>query len=234
MGCDIHLYVERREAGFWRSADTWIEEDGRTDVPYGKSFYDGRNYDLFAILADVRNGRGFAGVKTGRGFVPIASPRGLPEDASPEVAALSASWDVDGHSHSFHTLRDLLNFDWTQTTGKQGWTNLEAWMRWIPYARRRGEGPESYAGDVMGGRIVKIEASAMDAIALNGCQLGRGSQALADFMRGHEGKHALAVWETPYSSAARDFLATTLPRLLALAGGTQGLDDVRIVFWFDN
>jgi len=29
-----------------------------------------RNYDLFAILANVRNGHGFAGIKTGGGIRP--------------------------------------------------------------------------------------------------------------------------------------------------------------------
>lgn len=52
--------------------------------------YHGRNYDVFAILADVRNGRGFAGIETGDGFVPIlgfgeAALRGLPDDLSPEL-----------------------------------------------------------------------------------------------------------------------------------------------------
>jgi hypothetical protein len=43
-----------------------------------------RNYDWFAILADVRNGRGFAGVSTGEGFNVTAMPKGLPDDISDE------------------------------------------------------------------------------------------------------------------------------------------------------
>jgi hypothetical protein len=45
----------------------------------------GRNYNLFSILADVRNGVGFAGCKAGEGFEPISMPRGFPVDASPSV-----------------------------------------------------------------------------------------------------------------------------------------------------
>ena len=44
-----------------------------------------RHYDVFAILADVRNGYGFAGVRTGSGFDPIAPGRGLPSDLSQGV-----------------------------------------------------------------------------------------------------------------------------------------------------
>lgn len=43
-----------------------------------------RNYDWFAILANVRNGRGFAGLYTGSGFDVIAEPRGYPENISNE------------------------------------------------------------------------------------------------------------------------------------------------------
>src|SRR4051794_16548380 len=112
MGCDIHFYVEKKdENGNWQSADAWETEDGYDcpSIPYKKRFYSGRNYDLFGILADVRNGRGFAGVKTGDGFVPIAEPRGLPDDASPKIKADCDRWGVDGHSHSYLSLSELLN-----------------------------------------------------------------------------------------------------------------------------
>lgn len=83
--------------------------------------YDNRNYDVFAILADVRNGRGFAGVKTGEGFVPISEPKGLPSNVSEEVKKESDYWEGDGHSHSYLTLQDLLTYDWHgQKTKKAG------------------------------------------------------------------------------------------------------------------
>lgn len=66
MGCDIHLYVERKNpvSGQWEFVpaeghapqDEWDKKNNRWD------WYGGRNYDLFAILADVRNGYGFAGI----------------------------------------------------------------------------------------------------------------------------------------------------------------------------
>jgi hypothetical protein len=48
-------------------------------------FLNGRGYDVFAILGNVRNGTGFAGVKTSSGFVPISDGRGIPDDLSPQI-----------------------------------------------------------------------------------------------------------------------------------------------------
>lgn len=68
MGTDIHGVFQRQN----RDTNTW------EDIPH--NFEMGRHYQLFAVLADVRNGTGFAGVKTGERVTPIAEPRGYPED----------------------------------------------------------------------------------------------------------------------------------------------------------
>ncbi|HSE46936.1 MAG TPA: hypothetical protein VLA89_16575 [Gemmatimonadales bacterium] len=57
-----------------------------TKITYPQIYHD-RNYDVFGVLADVRNGTGFAGIDTGEGFVPIDEPRGLPDDLSPQLLA---------------------------------------------------------------------------------------------------------------------------------------------------
>lgn len=121
MGSDIHFFVEKKSPrGSWLSADHWEIEDGQEVVPYEKCRYHQRNYNLFAILADVRNGTGFAGKPTGNGFTPIAKPKGLPLDVSPQVKAIATHWGCDGHSHSWLTLAELQAFDWNQTTLSYG------------------------------------------------------------------------------------------------------------------
>ena len=76
MGTDIHGIFQRYD----EPAKKWV------DVP---SLYEqDRHYQLFAVLAGVRNGYGFAGDKTGEPVVPISRPRGLPED-----------FEVDGDHH---------------------------------------------------------------------------------------------------------------------------------------
>lgn len=121
MGTDIHLCVEVREDGRWKSVDQWFEEDGFLEqFQWGANFerlagpfYYDRNYHLFAILANVRNGYG---AKIGDPVKPIEMPRGIPDDASPEVQRFVEEWGADGHSHSWFTTEELMKFDWTQRT----------------------------------------------------------------------------------------------------------------------
>lgn len=234
MGCDIHLYVEKRVDGKWIAQGDFtrddVEEDGTGGyISGGRDFYSGRNYDLFAILADVRNGRGFAGVKTGEGFNPIAEPRGIPVDASDEYKAIAENWGEDGHSHSHFTVRELLDYDWTQETGKQGWLDMAEWERWTRWDRSQGRGPDSYCGFVSGGAVKHITADEADAL-FKGVDWSQRETVAKE----HPYTYAEATWGTPYYRAAGSFLEETMSKLLKLAGGTKGIDDVRIVFFFDN
>jgi len=132
MGCDIHVYMEKwtnsnkydgprdlsedRDDKLnelledkptkyrWVSADKW-EYDGELgyNVGWESRYYDSRNYQLFSILADVRGN-----------YSPIVEPRGIPEDASYGYKYMCDQWDGDAHSHSYYTLTELLNVDWTE------------------------------------------------------------------------------------------------------------------------
>ena len=237
MGCDIHLYVEQRKNGQWRALDNFVTEDAGTEfqyvtVPYKERLYSGRSYNLFAILADVRNGRGFAGIKTGEGFNPISEPRGVPNDASPEYKHQVEEAGRDGHSHSYHTLRQLLDYDWTQTTVLSGWVSAAEWVKWSWYDRGQGEGPENYSGRIYGAMIEHLTPAQMDAIFDEAEK--HDYQARLALAEQHPHKYAQAEWTEPYYRAASNFLADTIPRLLKLAGGVEGAEDIRIVFFFDN
>lgn len=61
MGCDIHCYIEYKPA----ESNDWSD--------FGGCINPGRNYDLFAKLAGIRNYDE---------ITPIAKPRGYPEDAA--------------------------------------------------------------------------------------------------------------------------------------------------------
>lgn len=67
MGTDIHGVFQRHDT----AADKWVDVEHQYEMS--------RHYQLFAVLADVRNGTGFAGCKTGEPVTPIAEPRGYPE-----------------------------------------------------------------------------------------------------------------------------------------------------------
>lgn len=235
MGCDIHLYVEVQRDGKWQSADKWTadeDEPGRKTVRYHDRLYTGRSYDTFAILANVRNGSGFAGCDTGDGFKPISEPRGLPADVSPEVAAESESWGPDGHSHSHLTVAELLAYDWTQETKKRGWVSGPEFFEWSRWQRQQGEGPETYSGGVWGQSVQHVTAQEMErrvedllkTVPSDYQQRKTAVQTrLADY-------HCCVEWGTPYYRQAQYFLAQVMPRLWRLGKP----EDVRIVFWFDN
>lgn len=156
MGCDIHLFCEIKKDGEWKYSGkifknpyfepdkpNEVEEDGfEWNAEYTDEPYHGRNYDLFGILADVRNGVGFAGCDRGDGFNPIDEPRGLPDDVSPEIEKKSDDWGGDGHSHSYFTVKELLDYDWTQTTKHRGFVSSAEAAKF----RRTGEKPDSWCG----------------------------------------------------------------------------------------
>lgn len=291
MGCDIHFYVEKfkltgpdeklgpsmdhlNRPGTWVTADKWEpNEYYKPDDPdyagepplrvdYDSRFYTGRNYDLFAILADVRNGSGFAGCDTGDGFVPIDEPRGLPVDVSPEVKADSDRWDCDGHSHSWFGLKELLSYNWLQTTKQRGVMHAHSYLQWSWYDRFRGKGPDTYSGGIWGPGIVTHPSMAdMDQFLINAwleTASDEGKAKLAEIPE-DDGWNRLrlisrnevfeervkkelhnhivqAEWEESYVSAVQHFWVGTLPKLLQLAmeNGQFCPEHVRIVFWFDN
>lgn len=221
MGCDIHLYVEKRVDGKWVAADKWgpdkyDESGGRKVVDYDDRFYTGRSYGLFSILANVRNGAGFK---------PIAMPRGLPKDVTPEVAAESESWDSDGHSHSWHTVADLLAYDWTQVTTCTGVIDAYQYARWAKFGGKdRNEFPDSFSG-MVGGGGVKIISEA-DMIAHVEGRDVHDQDAFTDLAK----YYCQIEWHPPYYRCAPDFWANAMPRLLHLGKP----EDVRIIFFFDN
>jgi hypothetical protein len=45
---------------------------------------------------------------------PICEPRGVPEDASDGYRYVVDRWDGDGHSHSYFTLEELKNVNWSE------------------------------------------------------------------------------------------------------------------------
>lgn len=99
MGCDIHAFAERKSEGKWKQIKREFKHNTFGEGYYFEDELDmGRNYELFAFLADVRNSDG---------IIPISQPKGIPEDASLGYLAEVEDWDGDGHSHSYFTLAEL-------------------------------------------------------------------------------------------------------------------------------
>lgn len=215
MGCDIHFFLEKKVDGQWKSMDKWTIDDEEDEsykyVKYDDSFYGGRNYNLFSILADVRNGYGFAGCDTGDGFTPISYPKGLPKDVTSEVKSYSDGYGIDGHSHSWYTLKELEDYDWTTKKTKQRMLipseNYEKWKN----------GDHSTMGWGGGGPPrISIE----------------DLEKLPEDKR--SGYSVQVEWEETYKDAVDTYFHnTTIPKMQELAKDV-GPENVRCVFFFDN
>lgn len=221
MGCDIHMIVQVRDGESWRTVEV-PNLDYKKDSKY--SFqreevryrgYSDRNYDAFAILANVRNGTGVAGCDTGDGFEPIAEPRGFPKDFALDSEDDHCGVWMGDHSHSWLTLAELEACDWTRTTKQRGWVNGVELKRMRDAGEDR---PKSWCGGVSGGRTKHVTLQELDR---------RIQQPVKNDL---EYTYAVFEWEETYSEAAGRFYSDFLPILRTLGEG----EDVRIVFGFDS
>lgn len=108
MGCDIHIYREKKIDGAWVAADKWQQTDYGLEVSYKDQAYTGRNYQLFGLLSK--------GVRTENEF--SFEQRGMPFNSCEQIQSLAEEWSSDGHSHSYlylHELKDMLEFLQTRT-----------------------------------------------------------------------------------------------------------------------
>lgn len=108
MGCDIHTMAEIQWGdGEWVAIKDPIFPNAyfnplKRVSPVNKPFieepYIERNYQVFALLANVRN---YGNV------VPLAMPRGVPDDSSREWKAYIDEWGSVLHSLTYFTLDEL-------------------------------------------------------------------------------------------------------------------------------
>jgi hypothetical protein len=223
MGTDIHMYVEKKIGKEWK-ADHTIE------------CWSDRNYNMFAMLADIRNGRGFAGIRTGSGYEPIAAPRGEPSDLSSYVRE-NKTWD---HTPTWLTLAEILAAEesgyFEKTTDHVGAVPLTAGDDAMPFGKadnyvdwkeRGGGWPHSWSGSVSGKSISNITAEEADKLIAGGYKAAPPSDHAAT-------RYFVTVgWKAKYRDSAESFLAWVRDDLMPLAE-KHGAQNVRLVFGFDS
>lgn len=231
MGCDIHILVEvKNEKRYkWEPLEGSYEieeDDGEKYMnigPYHSDWYFGRDYDSFAVMADVRNGRGFAGVDTGDGFEVIDRPRGIPTDASELYKEVCEIWEGDGHSHSFLYLRELkewYNNAASKTTKHRGIVDLSY------YRKMKEEGktsPDSWCDGISGPGVV-----VMDTV--------RADKFIDEEMTEADGAsyHVKIEWEETYLNSAFA-LKCYIEKLMEIEVEKNLCHNcVRVCFFFDN
>lgn len=128
MGTDIHMVVQvKNKSGDWELVSP-SEVPGADDYESSHSsnqWYGPRNYDAFAILANVRNGFGFAGCETGEtnNFSRLTTPT----SDSPPMSCVSVlpaeEWRqsmIDGSAAAYVGLVGMANAIHQRTTGLLG------------------------------------------------------------------------------------------------------------------
>lgn len=200
MGCDIHLIVQTFNGHRWIT-----RHDDNLE-------YDERNYQVFSILAGVRGD-----------LTPIAPQKGLPKDVTLQRDQDGYDTLVDGHwlgehSSSWHTLLDLVNFDWQQEHTSKGYIAASDYAEWAKTRER----PSMYCGAAFGPTMyTETEFLATD-MSYEG--VGWRCNTLVQ-----------VKWTTTYKECAGYFYNTFYDNLLKLADAEDiRYRNIRIVFGFDS
>lgn len=236
---ETHPHLNADQLGgpcYWCAKVPEDEYDRSRHVEPGKvreSWFHDRNYIVFSILADVRNGISANpfiddSPATGHYVIPIDDPRGFPEDLSDG----GLKWlDIHGgdHSDSWLSLPEVFRFDWANTpVAYAGLVTPSEFRRF----QLEGKPNDWYSG-AWGSNIVKISNEEMDlkiragffTIDLEADDWG-GQRNM-----GLDGKqyYTNLRWTTPAGDAADHFLAA-MKRLAMFVGERE----TRIVFNFDS
>lgn len=229
MGCDIHVIIERRDnGGPWvrvpfatvpyverGTADSWWKEFDEAIAAGAVAMPDqftSRNYSLFGILADVRNGFGFAGIPTGEPWTAIAPDRGLPADMVPLANPYELGDHLGDHSFTWIGLDELRAFDWDGTVRrKRGVVEFPVWREWQDSQDTQ---PTEWAGGVSG-RSVEIITAA---------------QALERSTNLHDNLYVESEWSTTAREATGDWPGQIIPILERIANGGE----LRLLMGFDS
>lgn len=113
MGCNIHGFLE---------VNIWYDRPEMNRMDWHGLLKEpplDRSYALFKVLAGVRD--------YGQEVEPISrTPRGLPEQLSCEMSNLVEAWEGDGHSHSWISGHEIMNYNWLRYRFGKQW---EDWFR---------------------------------------------------------------------------------------------------------
>ena len=181
-----------------------------------------RNYTLFAILAGVRNGYGFAGCYRHEPLQPIAEDRGIPEFISVVEERTEelynkyyGRWDdeeefgcwLGDHSYTHMTVNEILEWKgWNNHLSQGGVVSVEHYEETVA----KGKEPESWCGGISGGGVVTV--------------------AEDEYKSGAKATHVKCFWKSEQSLGERyDWFLEEIELIKNEYG-----EDVYLVIGFDN
>lgn len=244
-------YVSRRRTEYpidysYREDGRWVWADPMVDNPYydGESVfkfdkkkkvrdspYQWRNYALFGLLAGVRNYTEFQ---------PFALPKGFPLDASLGIWKEVNRWGIDGHDHSWLTLKEIKSFNWDVEAEREGFVSLREYLRVL-----EGKDPVYWLTEdevVYHAKVITEDEMRLKLMALSEAERGLLKNSVPySALRPHVSEsdcnfYCHMRWRvTAREEIGKEFLTISVPKLEALSDGNPENDDnVRMVFWFDN
>ena len=191
----------------------FVKEVEISNTPTYYFLYNNRNYNLFSMLADVRNG-----IIVGEKYFELSalsSPRGIPADASKIYKKEVKRWGIDGHSHSYFTLNEL---------DTSYWLELEHLYCFLF--------PDFYKQYLETGKIDYIITGRVDCNVIS-------NEEMTDYIcsKKYDPRNrdiaTLISYDIAHYELAKDFYNNVILYLREL-GNKYGRDNVRLVFFFDN
>ena len=209
MGCDIHIIVERQaESGQWQRV--WQHSYDVPDPEGTPERFRDRNYDLFGILADVRNGHGFAGIATGSGWPSIAPNRGIPTDST-VTKEDEREYRLGDHSFTWVSLDELKAFDWDGTVAES--YGVVARDEYTRMRQANEDRPQQWCGGISGRDVLTVTENELLA-----------AKEPIPF------SHVRLSWKETAREGTGDWIGDVQPWLETLAEGRP----LRLVFGFDS
>lgn len=143
MGTDIHAIFQAKKDGRW------------FDIPH--KWDENRHYFLFAWLAGIRNGFGFAGVPTHEPIEPLSERRGLPDDFEivgdyEHPTAHERGYWMGDHGHSWLSADEILTGKRPRDTRRTGVVARDWFEKWDGKTS-----PQSWSGSIVG-RGINVSA----------------------------------------------------------------------------
>ena len=172
MGTDIHAIFQKLDKS--AKPPKWVEVDSTWEQD--------RHYTLFAALANVRNGYGFAGYDTGDAIQPISEPRGLPDD----IKALTKNGDLYLGDHSFSHLTAEEMLEWYEggirMKKTRGVVSKEHYEQWDKTSE-----PKYYSSWTSGPNIIVLPSADYESLkaVLSALQNVADNRQQDSFIRDH-------------------------------------------------
>lgn len=226
MGCDIHVCLEKHIHHDWHTANEWTlskDDDEDEGEWFDNDMSIGRDYLLFSILGDVRSDGSVE---------PMSFDRGIPEDCCMETKRYSDQWGSDGHSHGWLSLGDIMSYPWLDPIMTEGVVSLASFdqhdHRWIKHRGLvfpTGFRPES--------AIIMQPKEAREYIEEKMSRVAWSNRARVLTHGSFRHKFVRVRYEDSHANLCSEFLLDTVLRMQIL-NNEDIVDDVRLVFFFDN